>query len=111
MMPSLATVIKWTSTKHDFSAQYLRATESRAEHMFEQLLEIADQADVENSTAVNKAKLQVDARKWYLSRLLPKKFGERTQVEHSGGLALTIVDQFDPAQIVDVTPSEPESEG
>ena len=118
-MPSLSTVMTWTGVKPAFSEQYHSAVAARAEHIFEEVMEIADDSandmvQVEegkwaaNPSAVNRAKLQVDARKWYLSRLLPKKFGERTQVEHSGGLALTIVDQFDPAQIVDVTPSEPE---
>jgi len=34
-----------------------------------------------NSAAVNRAKLQTDSRKWLLSKLAPKEYGDKIQVE------------------------------
>lgn len=58
--------------------------------MAEEALEIAD--DPVGSTdnggtdagAVAKQRLQVDTRKWMLSKLAPKKYGERTAMELTG---------------------------
>ena len=38
-------------------------------------------------------RLQVDTRKWALARMSPKKYGDRTALEHSGpgGNELTVV--------------------
>lgn len=74
-MPCLATVFNWLfqEDKRNFLEQYERARACQAEHMFDELLEIAD---LEEDT--NKARLKIDTRKWYLSKVLPKKFGERS---------------------------------
>lgn len=37
-----------------------------------------------NSAAVNRAKLQTDSRKWLLSKLAPKEYGDKVAVEHEG---------------------------
>ena len=37
-----------------------------------------------NSAAVNRAKLQTDTRKWLLSKLAPKEYGDKVAVEHEG---------------------------
>lgn len=34
-----------------------------------------------NSAAVNRAKLQTDSRKWLLSKLAPKEYGDKIQVD------------------------------
>lgn len=33
---------------------------------------------------INRSRLIVDTKKWLMSKLAPKKYGERTQLEHSG---------------------------
>lgn len=47
----------------------------------EDIIAIAD--DSTKDTAAT-AKLRVDARRWLMTKLMPKKYGERTAVEHSG---------------------------
>jgi hypothetical protein len=42
-------------------------------------VEIADHAE-----DANLARLQIDARKWVAARLLPKKWGDKQEIEHSG---------------------------
>lgn len=74
-MPCPATIFNWLldDDKKKFLEQYEKSCNTRAELMFEELLEIAD----EKNKDVIRARLRVDTRKWYLSKVLPKKFGEK----------------------------------
>ena len=93
-MPNADTVYNWLldNDKSLFSEQYARARASQAELMFEELLEIADDADkVIKSGAEKKSgayaqnqRLRVDTRKWYLSKVLPKKFGDKLDLTSDG---------------------------
>jgi hypothetical protein len=60
--------------------------------MADEIIGIADDADIDAGAGVAKARLQVDARKWVASKLLPKKYGDKLQQEVSGpdGGALTV---------------------
>lgn len=73
-MPSSSMIFRWLldEDKEMFREQYEQARNIQAELMFEELLDIAD-----TDKDTNKARLRVDTRKWYLSKVLPKKFGER----------------------------------
>ena len=45
-----------------------------------------------DSGAVQKQRLQIDIRKWILSKLLPKKYGDLLGLDHKGdGLTLNVV--------------------
>src|SRR5579859_5590393 len=70
-IPSFVTVFKWLADRPAFLQQYARAREIQAEHMAEEILRIADSATGED---YNAARLQVDSRKWLLSKLQPKKY-------------------------------------
>jgi hypothetical protein len=97
-MPSASTIFRWLldETKKPFWEQYEKARNIQAELMFEELLEIADDGrnDYEerqreagdayvvlNSEHVQRSRLRVDVRKWYLSKVLPKKFGDKAALE------------------------------
>lgn len=77
-MPAASTIFYWLldEDKKSFLEQYETARNTQAENMFEELLEIAD---VEEDT--NRARLKIDTRKWYLSKVLPKKFGDKVDIE------------------------------
>ena len=84
------TVRKWALEDYKgFSGVYARARELMIERMGEELFEIADAADDE--TNVQSAKLRIDTRKWYMSKVLPKRYGERLQTEHSGEVTVRTV--------------------
>jgi hypothetical protein len=74
-MPSHDTICRWLATIPDFAERYARAREDQAETLADEIVYIAD-----NCTDPNKAKLQVDARKWVASKLKPKRYGERIDV-------------------------------
>ena len=85
-MPAMSTVTLWLTKHEEFSAQYARAREIQAEVLAEDILMLADAA-VEDAAAVAKARLQVDARKWYASKVAPKRYGDR--VQHDQKITLT----------------------
>ena len=77
---------------------YARACEVRAERIFEEILEIADDSsgdEIEvnvdgmvesrqNHEFVQRSKLKIDARKWILSKMQPKKYGDKLDVTSDG---------------------------
>lgn len=59
-------MFRWLSEHEEFRDKYAKAVEARADAVFEELFEIADNAD-EESAAVAKARLRIDTRKWALA--------------------------------------------
>jgi hypothetical protein len=64
--------------------RYARACEMRAEVMANEILEISDAEDKD----YNRDRLRVDSRKWLLSKLQPKRYGDKVEHEVSGGITL-----------------------
>jgi len=64
--------------------RYARAIEFRAEMMAEELLSIADDRSFigqdDANAIVTQQRLAVDTRKWLLSKMLPRKYGDRIEV-------------------------------
>lgn len=93
-MPAGSTVWLWLSENKLFSEQYARAREAQADKLADEIIEIADDGrndtyQGENGEAVNhdviaRSRLRVDARKWYASKLAPKKYGDKVTQEHTG---------------------------
>ena len=79
----------------DFSERYARARERQADFLAAQVVEIADtvregkkvrisQKDgttEEHGDMVDRSRLMMDARKWLASKLAPKKYGDKLQLE------------------------------
>lgn len=99
-MPDAGTVYNWLldKEKKDFFKQYARARNAQAENLFDELLEIADDGtndfmtitkgdvtyNVEDKEVTNRSRLRVDTRKWYLSKVLPKKYGDKLDLTSDG---------------------------
>ncbi|MCQ9145120.1 MULTISPECIES: hypothetical protein [Brucella/Ochrobactrum group] len=77
-MPAESTVRLWvTDDRHGFSAQYARAREAQMDAMTEDILEIADTG---NEDDAQRARLRIDARKWLMSKMAPKKYGDKLAI-------------------------------
>jgi terminase small subunit-like protein len=74
---------------------YARAREERADRLFEELFEIADKPCT-NQVEVQQQRNRLDTRKWALSKLAPRKYGDRVEHDHKGGL------KFQPAVLVQI---------
>ena len=102
-LPHIGTFLRWVSEDEKLSEHYARAMEIRADIMFEEMLEIADDGsndfmtitkgdkeyEVENKEWVNRSKLRVDARKWILARMTPKKYSERLITENKSEIIVS----------------------
>lgn len=104
-MPSTSTFYIWLEEKDENgvktleadekSKRYTHACEVREEKMLEEILEIADKqgedvihtdsGDIVNHNVINRNRLQIDARKWYLAKVNPKKYGDRETKVIEGG--------------------------
>lgn len=102
-MPDQNSVYRWLRSFEAFRQQYARAREDQAETIFDEMLGIADDSSRDTVTKENddgstyetvdhdhiqRSKLRIEARKWVLGKLAPKKYGEKQQIEHSGSVTL-----------------------
>lgn len=100
-MPNRSTVHEWLldESKKEFSDQYEIACNVRAETMFDEIIDIADNGEFDeierqredgstittvNTEYIQRSRLRVDTRKWYLSKVLPKKFGDKLDLTSKG---------------------------
>jgi len=77
-MPSRSTVYKWLGQHPVFADMYARAREERSDLIADEIVTIADtEADH------NKARVRIDARKWWAAKVNPKKYGDKLQTENT----------------------------
>lgn len=101
-MPNRSTVNNWLLKYPTFYGQYVKARDVQADNMFDEILDIADLNSSDyrcdeygnekpDHEHIARSRLRIDTRKWYLSKVLPKKYGERQKeqeetTEIPGGL-------------------------
>lgn len=95
--PSPAAVCAWAIGQNgaspSFPEQYARARSCGLDVIADQILHIADttqlgekvkvsegKTEITTGDMIEHRKLQVDARKWLLSKLRPEKYGDKTQL-------------------------------
>ena len=89
----------WLNDDAKLAADYARAREDLLEMMASDLLDIADRpvgstdSGATDSGAVADKKVQIDTRKWLLSKLAPKKYGDKLEV--SGDAANPLVTRIE----------------
>lgn len=108
-MPSQASVFRWLSGNDALSEQYARAREAQADTIFDEILAIADtpmigekrkiredgSVEVTEGDMIEHRRLQVDARKWMAGKLRPKVYGDKLDLNHSGGVTVTLESDAD----------------
>ena len=97
--PPESTVRGWVVDDHKgFAAQYARSRDIGLDVMADEIVEISDDGSNDwmerqgensegwmlNGEHVQRSRLRVDTRKWILSKVAAKKYGERVNLEHSG---------------------------
>lgn len=82
-MPSLSMVFRWLADERyaDFRDQYARAREAQADKYADELVDIADEGKSEDANII---RLRMDARKWAASKIAPKKYGDKVDLNHGG---------------------------
>ena len=67
-----------------------RAREERADRLFEELFEIADKPCT-NQVEVQQQRNRLDTRKWALSKLAPRKYGDRVEHDVKSNVSLPAI--------------------
>jgi len=83
--PTWSTFCEWLKESKDLQKEYARATDNRIERKFESIerdYEQKPERDPETGKIdpawVQLQRLKIDAKKWELSKLMPKKYGDKT---------------------------------
>ena len=82
-MPDRVTIYRWLENNENFRNQYTRARAEQADYYAEQ---IVDEAMSSHDAQIGR--LRVDALKWAASKMAPKKYGEKVEIETSQPLTL-----------------------
>lgn len=81
--------------REGFAAQYRKARDMGMECMLDELLDIADDKSKDtyidedgnercNKEWLNRSRLRVDTRKWYMSKVAPKRYGDKLETTLKG---------------------------
>ncbi len=81
-MPSPSTVMDWVrDDPKGFGVQYARARNIGLDELADRLLEVAGDKTRDSGCR----RVEVDALKWYLSKMAPKRYGDRMQQQEISG--------------------------
>jgi hypothetical protein len=75
-MPSIGSVYNWQDENLDFLESYARARSRKADTLADMVL-----TEAFNSHDAQIGRLRIDALKWTASKLAPKKYGDKIEVE------------------------------
>ena len=95
--PAYETIIRWTVRDEAFRHKYAHAKEQQMQLIGCEILEIADEMPtctvpdpdggvsvrIDNA-GIQRNRLRVDTRKWLMSKLAPKTYGDKVQQEVTG---------------------------
>lgn len=117
-MPDKSNVFVWLAKYPEFQDQYARAREIQADVIFDEMTDIADDATNDfmevklksgeivmgvNKEHIQRSRLRIDARKWVLGKMKPKKYGDKVDVEMKADLThnyqITTKSEVDPDDI------------
>lgn len=85
-MPDRGTVERWMQEDAVFAAKCAHARVIQAEHVFDGMEQVEDDMlSGEVDAAAGRAVLS--SRQWRLSKMLPKKYGDKLDLNHSGRIA------------------------
>ena len=106
-MPAMSTVMRWVAGSSDLQKGYSIAVEARTDALFDEILEIADDARedwvaktgptgeplgfVFDANSVRRAALRIEARKWTVARMAPKKYGDKLDVGGDAVEPITVI--------------------
>lgn len=95
--PTRYTIFNWCDSNPAFAAKYARARQVQADALFDDMLEIADDASNDYMEKRNKegdvtgyeingehharTKMRLETRKWYAEKLKPKVYGVKAVIE------------------------------
>lgn len=107
-MPDITTVMDWRlRDREGFAQQYAQAREIQAEVFGDEILSIVDDGSNDwmeihhgddgeevgwrvNGEHIQRSRLRFDARRWWISKVLPKQYGDKTTLSNDPDSPLSI---------------------
>lgn len=87
-MPAKGSVFRWLNEMPELRDQYARSKADGCAALAEELFDIADEVPPMKDDGsidggyINYAKHRTDVRKWYLSKIAPKIYGDKVTQDH-----------------------------
>lgn len=92
--PPCRTIRRWIEESEAFAAQYAHAKQNQLHILADEIIEISDDDSQDeiftdegkrmlNAEFVQRSKLRVDSRKWVLSKLMPKVYGDKLEIDNN----------------------------
>ena len=78
-----------TALRVNSGDHYARALEALAQDQVEKAEQVIEDMRAGVIDA-QQARVELDVRKWFASKFLPKRYGDKAEVEHSGNVGLTV---------------------
>jgi len=79
-----------TALRVNSGDHYARALEALAQDQVEKAEQVIE--DMRSGVIdAQQARVELDARKWFASKFLPKRYGDKLDLEHKGEVGLTVV--------------------
>lgn len=102
-MPSTRTFYEWLAESEEAQKLYARACKDRADKIADDIIEISNESNADvyldkdgmpkiDGAAVQRSRLQVDARKWLLAKLHPKKYGDKLDLNLNNAPVFKVYD-------------------
>lgn len=98
--PDPSTVLRWTEEFAPFAQQYADARARGYAMLADELIEIADDSSGDtietedgprhNAEFAARSRLRLDTRKWMLSKMLPKVYGDKLDLNHTGQVSVSL---------------------
>ena len=88
-MPAASTISRWVAAQPEFERQVGMARRARAHRLEDEIIEIADDVSGDHPagteggarpacyTGIHRARLRIEARRWMIRRLAPRRYGRR----------------------------------
>lgn len=99
-----STFLRWVSEDEGLAEQYTRAMQVRADTHFSEIVEISDKqeigtvetakewgTEIKTADMVEHRRLRIDARKWVIARMNPRKYGDKLELAGDKDAPLTVV--------------------
>jgi hypothetical protein len=99
LWPSESVIRRWLTINDEFNENYARARQQQMHVMADEVIEISDNANADleiatgkdgkpylrvNGEAIQRSKLRTDNRKWLMSMLAPRTFGDKLDITSDG---------------------------
>jgi hypothetical protein len=87
-IPAYRTVLGWRVANEEFSHLYARARQDAADTLADQIRELAGRVE-KGELEPNAGRVAIDALKWIASKLKPREYGDRSQIDVAASLDVT----------------------